>query len=68
MAGSSYPPLALIQIMLKMGCLSVIMHSRSNFTTYISKVDEDEAPPVLAWLESQRSKETSATRPDEAEV
>lgn len=46
----------------------MIMHSRWNFTTYISKVDEDEAPAVLACLESQRSKETSATRPDEAAV
>lgn len=54
--------------MLKIGFLSVIMHSIFNFTTYISKVDEDEAPPVLAVSESQRSKETSATRPDEVEV
>jgi hypothetical protein len=52
--------------MLKIGFLSVVMHSRSNFTTYISKVVEDVAPQVLAVSESQRSKETSAVRAGEA--
>ncbi len=47
-----YPPRVLNQIILIAMSRTIL---EMNFETYISKVDEVEAPPVPAVFESQRS-------------